>query len=188
MCAILLHIRVTLVMAISSTCLMLVSVHVTAGEGSAGSEEGSRQALTFTQMPVEWSGVGRRLNLIIRKKSGLHFIGFEFDFSRSSFYFILWRSWSMMGENYPPESLRSSSLTSFLQGVNGFRKSEISTRTMLRPQTQWTHPPAAPLPVPVLMKSSSSLPLSSHRDEISASASERLAAQERGPQAHFYHF
>ena len=32
----------------------------------------------------------------------------------------------MMGENYPPESLRSSSLTSFLQGVNGFRKSEIS--------------------------------------------------------------
>lgn len=53
MCAILLHIRVTMVMAISSTCLMLVSVHVTAGESSAGSEEGSKQVLAFTQMPVE---------------------------------------------------------------------------------------------------------------------------------------
>lgn len=108
-----------------------------------------------------------------KKNLGLHFIGFEFDFSRSSFYFILWRSWSMMGENCPPENLRSFSRTSFPQGVNGFRKSEISTCTMLQPQMQWTHPPTAPLPVPVLRKSSSSLPPSSHQDEISASASER---------------
>ena len=34
-------------------------------------------------------------------------------------------------------------------------------------------PPTAPPPVPVLSKSSSSLPPSSHQDEISASASER---------------
>lgn len=87
-------------------------------------------------------------------------------------HFTLWRSWSMMGENCPPENLRSFSRTSFPQGVNGFRKSEIPTCTMLRPQMQWTHPPTAPLPVPVLRKSSSSLPPSSHQDEISASASE----------------
>ena len=49
----------------------------------------------------------------------------------------------MMGENCPPESLRSSSLTSFPQGVNGFRNSGVSPCTMTtpRPQTQWMHPP-----------------------------------------------
>ena len=90
-----------------------------------------------------------------KKKLGLHFIGFEFDFSRSSFSFILWRSWSMMGENCPPENLRSFPCTSFPQGVNGFRKSEISARTMLRPQMQWTHHPQ-PL---LLFLCSASLPL-----------------------------